>query len=338
MPKKKVVRKTSRKAARRRPKRIAYQPPTNDHLTPGFESAGLVPDRFRGSDEFLDVLTWNIKFFHDRDKARVDRVTEVLAALNADIMVFEEILDGSLDVVAEGLGQRGAGNYVTAYGTTGGQQRVAMMWDIDWIRAKDDVQELFSKGEYETAGGKDAFPRLPLWSAFTALPTPGLKSDPFDLQLVGLHLKSQRGGGADQRKLAADVLALWLQKDAVHVDADVVMIGDWNESPKAAAWQALRELEKSDLALFESINNSEDISHFYYKNKTDLGSRLDLAAVSIAAAKQMASPPTVVRWTSLDTLLKTQPKAQQIKDYIKEISDNVSDHMPVVMRFFFEKP
>lgn len=330
---KREVRRKTRSRSVRRP----YQPVANDNLTRAFTDVGAIPDEFKSSDEFLDVITWNIRFFHDKDAARVERITEILATLNADLMVFQEILGGSMEAVANGLVARGAGHYTTAYGTTGGQQRVAMMWDVDWVRAKDDVREIFERGQYVSPTGKDAFPRLPLWGAFTSVPAPGLDSQPFDLQILGLHLKSQRGGGEDQRRIAADALALWLRKDAVHVDADVVMLGDWNQPPDAAAWQAFRDLEDDDLALFQSINNSEDISHLYYKNKSELGSRLDLASISIAASKQMKDPPKIIRWTSLDDLLASQPNAAEIKEFIKQVSDNVSDHMPVVMRFYFEE-
>jgi hypothetical protein len=77
------------------------------------------------------------------------------------------------------------------YGTTGGDQRIAVMYDLDWIRAKDDIEELFGKGTIIAGDGKDAFPRLPLYAYFTSLSVGG---EPFDFQLAGLHLKSQRGG------------------------------------------------------------------------------------------------------------------------------------------------
>jgi endonuclease/exonuclease/phosphatase family metal-dependent hydrolase len=292
-----------------------------------------VPEELRGTDQFLDVVTWNIRFFHDRDPARVEDIARVLATLNADIVVCQEILDGSLDAVAQKLREAGAGYYQTVYGTTGGNQRVALMWDLDWVRSKDEVREVFGRGQVVTADGKDAFPRLPLWGAFTVRPQEA-DGEPFDLQLLGLHLKSQRGGGETQRTLAADWLAAWLENDARRYDTDVVLLGDWNESPAAAAWAPFREMEEQGEVLFSAINGSHEISHLYYKSKTNLGSRLDLTLISSEAQDRVANVPQVVRWTSLDELLSTQPTGHQIKDLLKQIRENLSDHMPVVTRFY----
>jgi endonuclease/exonuclease/phosphatase family metal-dependent hydrolase len=316
------------------PSRRAYVPPPNDHLSRAFDAAGLIPDRFKGADDFLDIVTWNIRYFHHHDPARVERVTEILSTLNADIVVLQEILEGSLDPVVAGLAQRDAGYYQVAYGTTGGNQRVAIMYDLDWVRAKDDVTELFGKGRVKTPEGKEVFWRLPLRAYLTVLSE---VTDPFDFQLVGVHLKSQRGGGDVQRELAADCLGEWLNSDAQLVDADVIIMGDWNEPPDAPAWRSFHDLESAGRARFRSINTKSAISHLYFKNKRSIGSRLDLVALSMAAKDELVGDPTVVRWRSLDDLLDTQPKAAQIKRYIKEISMDISDHMPVVTRFFFEE-
>ena len=87
--------------------------------------------------------------------------------------------------------------------------------------------------------------------------------------------------------------------------------------------------------VFSKINDGDDISHLMYRNKQDIGSRLDLGAVSVAASSRLVKGSQAVRWTTLDTLLKGNPKAAEIKQYIKETSDNISDHMPVVTRFYF---
>ena len=310
--------------------------PDNDHLSRAFED--IVPAKYKGTDRFLDVICWNIRWFNAGNNERVKKIEAVLNALNADIMVLEEIEQNSLDRVAEMLRDRGAGDYKVAYGTTGGDQRVAIMYDLDWIRAKDDIAELFGKRTVLTADGKDAFPRLPLCGYFTSL---SQESDPFDFQLVGLHLKSQRSSGniqdagKAQRMMAAERLKTWLVREASVLDADVIMLGDWNEPPDAEAWAPIRQLERDGLALFSEINDSDSISHLMYKNKENIGSRLDMAQVSISAASQLTGPTEIVRWKTLDALLKSDPGAAKIKKYIKEISKELSDHMPLVIRFYF---
>jgi hypothetical protein len=42
-----------------------------------------------------------------------------------------------------------------------------MMWDRDWIRAKDEVRDLFPRGHHRAPNGKDAFAgRTPLFGYF----------------------------------------------------------------------------------------------------------------------------------------------------------------------------
>ncbi len=322
--------KTAKKTGTKKSYRIA----DNDNLSDAF--GDQIPEEYRGSDQFLDVVTWNIRYFHDRDQTRVARIAEVMNALNADIFVCEEILEGALDPVAQVLEKKKAGYYQTAYGTTGGQQRVALMWDIEWVRAKDNITELFGKGQITASDGKDCFPRLPLLGVFTSLTkSSDIEANTFDFQLLGLHLKSQRGDGSEQRELAAKSLTQWLTDKAPLVDADVIMLGDWNAPPSSPAWRPFQELENAGKAAFQSINDEGSISHLMYKNKQNFGSRLDLEALSKSTVSQLAKPPEVVRWKGLDQLIASNPKGQAIKDYIAWLGMNVSDHMPVVTRFYF---
>lgn len=318
------------------PNRVNYEPVGNDNISRSFDATGLIPDGLRGTDQFLDIVTWNIRFFHHHDEKRVERISQILSVLNADVIVLQEILFDSLAAVIQRLRELSAGHYQVEYGTTGGNQRVAMMWDLDWVRAKDDVKELVKKGEVRASDGKDAFPRLPLCGYFTSISDLGYSS-PFDFQLVGLHLKSQRGGGAAQRKASGKWLANWLPKSSEEVDSDIILIGDWNEKPSAESWSNLHKLEKEGDLKFKSINSESDISHLYYKNKKKLGSKLDLSVVSVAAYDKIAQDPKVVRWTSLDKFLETSPKASEIKAFLREVREDISDHMPVVTRFYFEE-
>ena len=305
----------------------------NDNVGRGF--LGLVPNGLEGNDTYVDIVTWNIWYFHDRDEKRVDTITDVLEGLNADILVLQEVGHGSLDIVAEKLKERGAGCYQVHYGTTGGSQRVAIMFDMDWIRLKDDVRELYKRNEIiSPQSGKDAFPRLPLWGYFTALPITQL-SQPFDFQLLGLHLKSKRGGGADQREMAGNTLAYWLENQAPRVDSDVIMTGDWNNSPDSKDWKALKELESQGHILFEKINDNSDFSYLYYKNRRQIGSRIDLTAVSVASSDQIAEQPDVVLWKPLEDFLNENPRRTEIIEYFNILKRGVSDHLPVITRFTF---
>ena len=306
-----------------------FIPPDNDHISVGF--ADIVPEEYKGTDRYLDIITWNLFWFHHKEEERVRTVTDILEQLNADILVFQEVVNESLNGVAEELSQRGAGNYEVNYGTTGGNQRIAIMHDLDWIRSKDDVSELFGKKQVIASNNKDAFPRLPLHGIFT-----GLSNDkPFDFHLVGLHLKSQRGGGSEQRQKAAEKLSDWMTKQASQIDEDVIMTGDWNKEPSSDDWKALLDLEKDGEVHFSNINDESEISHLMYQKKSKVGTRLDVTAISVAAYDEVNADPKVVKWKNLDALLDSSQKAKKIKENLKYIKENISDHMPVVTRFYF---
>jgi endonuclease/exonuclease/phosphatase family metal-dependent hydrolase len=311
---------------------------SNDNLSVSFDACDLVPDKYKGDDHCLDVVAWNIKYFNQKDPSRVQAITEILSAINADVFVFEEAMDGSLDSVANDLTAKKAGLYETRYGKTGGNQRVAIMYDTEWVRAKDDIVELFGKGTYKTREGKDVFPRLPLHGQFVCSNPLLPRGEPFDFQLVGLHLKSQRGGGADQRQLAGKHLSKWLLTAAQSIDADVIMLGDWNAPPTSDDWREFVRLEDQRRVAFRNVNDASDFSHLMYKSKNDFASRLDLAAISIASISQMIGKQVdTIRWKSLDEFLKKNPEAGQIKSFIQQVSAKISDHMPIIARFYFTR-
>ncbi len=311
----------------------AATPAANDNLAPAMES--IVPAQYKGTDTYLDIVNWNIRYFNPRDNKRVNKIANIMQAINADIFTLLEIEEGSLEKIIEILGNEKAGYYKVEYGTTGGDQRIAIMYDTEWIRAKDDVAEIFAKKQYLDETGKDAFPRLPLRGYFTGLTSGNTK--PFDFQLLGLHLKSQRGDGSSQREVSAQALASWISDDAPTVDSDIIMLGDWNEPPTAYTWKPLQQLEKKGQVAFTKVNDSSDYSHLMYQTKTKFGSRLDLTCVSLSSMKNMVDKKNnVIRWKPLDDLLANNPNATDLKNYIKETSEGISDHLPVVSRFYWK--
>jgi endonuclease/exonuclease/phosphatase family metal-dependent hydrolase len=310
----------------------------NDNLSKSLKTLiGGISSTHRGSEEFVDVISWNLRWFNHREKERLKNITQILGFLNADIFVFQEVQDGSLEEVAAELEKSGAGYYNVVYGSTGGGQRIAYMYDTEWIRTKDEISELFGKGTVKTGDNKDVFPRLPLYSYFLAKSSVASKSG-FSFQMLGVHLKSQMGDGSSQRRIAAEKLAHWLEKEANDVDSDTIIMGDWNKAPEDDDWSALHKLESEKKIKFKSINDSSDFSHLYYQNKADIGSRLDIAMVTSSAAKQMVGKRSeVVNWLTVNDIIKTAPDrtAKEIIVTLNNIKDNISDHLPLVSRYFF---
>jgi len=293
----------------------------------------FVPDVYQGSDEYLDIITWNIRFFNDRDPERIRIIRQIFEELNADIFVLQEVAEGALDVIAEDLTQRGAGFYETVYGLTGGDIRIAFMYDTEWVRATMEPEELFVEDEPTVQVGrvkKLVFPRYPLHSTFTALSAPGSSQPPFDFHLVGVHLKSQRDSrrghrSEEQRMAAAQYLTEWLQNGTV--DEDVIIAGDWNASPFQPEWEALRNLETDGQLRFANWNHDSEGSHLFQGKP---GSRLDFIVVTsqVEGVEQLQDRSTVVSWNLL--------LEQGVSDSLREqLRSKVSDHLPVLTRFYW---
>lgn len=291
------------------------------------------------SPDFLDICSWNLCWFNSRDTERVKNISNVLSVINSDIFIFLEVEDGSLEEVEVNLKKNGAGFYKSVYGTTGGDQRVAIMYDTEWIKAKDELSELFGKGAVMTVENQDAFPRLPLHGYFEAK-SPIASNPGFTFQLTGVHLKSQMNDGSIQRRLSAEKLAYWLKKDANELDSDVIIMGDFNKDPDSEDWEAIHQLEKTGDVKFSQINDSSEISHLYYKNKREIGSRLDLSIVSTKMSRQMANNRSkVVKWITVDEMQKNlnELSAKDIKGKISEVKKALSDHMILQSRFYLKR-
>ncbi len=304
-------------------------PILNDNISRLLRSGDFVPKDFEGSDRFLDIITWNIKFFNDRDPKRVENIRIVMQELNADIFVLQEIEDGALDVIADMLTISGAGLYKTAYGTTGGDQRVAFIYDMEWVKASTDIEELFATEDLMVQVGdaeKVVFPRLPLSAIFTAYK----EDEPFDFNLVGVHLKSQRGGGQEQRAAAANRLANWIQDEAT--DEDVIIAGDWNAPPERPEWEPLREMEAEGDIKFISFNKSGNTVEPSYLSVGNRRSRLDLIVVSSSVPEaDIQQTAAVVNWN----VLLEKGSSAQTRATLEGLIENISDHLPVLARFYF---
>ena len=315
---------TTSKPRTKKPHVAPIPPASNDNISRRI--GGLVPAALRGSDRFLDIVNWNIKYFTSGDPRRVRLVTLLMEEINADLFVLQEIEHGSLDGVVQALRDAHAGSYKVHYGATGGDQRIAFVYDTEWVKSKQDITDIFKEHNDATPGRKKPFPRLPLYSQFTGRTS----GKAFDFHLMGVHLKSQRvaqgatDAGDAQREAAAVRLARWMKAE-LDDEQDAIVMGDFNAPPDRKEWEALRELERTDKARFVSWNDKKEGSHFY---KSGRNSRLDLVLVSKDAdGNAVDKKAHVINWN--DAFPKT--------DLFNDIVTYISDHRPVISRFYFDE-
>ena len=157
-----------------------------------------------------------------------------------------------------------------------------------------------------------------------------LEDEPFDFNLVGVHLKSQRGGGQEQRTAAAERLAEWIQDEAT--DEDVIIAGDWNAPPDRPEWETLREMEAKKDIKFISFNKSEETVEPSYLSVGNRRSRLDLIVVSSSVPEaDIQQTAAVVNWN----VLLEKGSSAQTKATLESLIENISDHLPILARFYF---
>lgn len=335
--------------------RTSRAPADNDHLSRAFAGARLVPEKYRGTDKYLDVVQWNLEWFgasksRARDQKRFQLIFEVLEAFNADLFVFQEVVGrtaaqpGALDPISEALTSANAGDYRVEYSEAGGEQRIAMMWDRDYVRSKILPEDLFRRGTHRTSDGRDAFAtRAPLYAYFAARedalePRGGTKT--FDFQILGVHLKAMEEG-SPQRLKSAEVLSEWLVNESPRTDSDAVILGDWNAPPEDACWKPFHDLEEEPggRVKFREINDPSDASYLWLRNRSDkFLSRIDLTAMTLSSFQQVEGKAAqVVLWKPVEEILARAGnlKSSEAVRLLKELKEEVSDHLPVVSRFYW---
>lgn len=303
----------------RRPGRSPAPVAANDNISAAINK--YVPEGLRGTDRFLDIVNWNIRYFNELDPARIRLITKIMGEINADIFVLQEIAEGAVDAVASALNSAGAGLYKTAYGQSGGTQRVAFMYDTEWVRTKANFHELFADEPNTLPGStKRIFPRLPFHNIMHAFaPNDGN----FDFHLVGVHLKAYMGDsdpGTQQRQLSAERLMKWSADETE--DRDIIICGDFNKEPRAPEWRAFRDAETQGRVRFGSWNKEAEGSH-WYRGKRSL---IDLVIVSDSAEKvAVQKEATVIPWKGVFGSATLR----------NDLIERISDHMPVISRFYF---
>lgn len=320
----------------------------NDHISAAFEE--FVPEWAKGTDQFLDVVQWNIEWFGAaksaaKDKKRYGLVLDILGALNADLFVFQEVAGptnsgkpGVMDALADDLTKAGFGDYRVEYTAAGGEQRVAMMWDRDFLRAKGEVVDLFNRGTYRTADGKDAFAgRTPLYSHFEMRTVEA--GARFDFQALGVHLKAM-SDGAPQRRKSSEVLRDWIAGDGQGLDADILVLGDFNAPPSdEASFGPLHELEANDERVkFQAINDESDFSYLWLANQSNkFVSRIDLSVMSLSGEFEAELAGKPVNWKPIEQALAEAGglKTLEARAMLAEVKEKISDHLPVIHRFYY---
>ena len=184
-----------------------------------------IPDSVRidvpafGSDNSLEIVTWNVENFPKLGTQTVDDIAEIVTELDADIYGMEEIADTTSFRQLINKLDGYAGTYSSDQYGPGNYQKTAVLYKKN-IVSISNKEMLFTNDDY-------IFPRPPLKVYVTAQKG----AEVFDFTFIVLHLKAYGDAESEARRRSACVkLKSYLDGELVtSADKDYVVVGDWND-------------------------------------------------------------------------------------------------------------
>ncbi|HEX8527523.1 trypsin-like peptidase domain-containing protein, partial [Allosphingosinicella sp.] len=281
-------------------------------------------DKYRGTDQDVDIGSWNIEWFSNRYANKLDRVASVIADFNLDIWALIESSPEAAEKLVDRLDQEYGLKFDVAHSEPGAgteKQSTSMIWNTSTIRRleadwDDEIKtwlnvrsQNFSDDMLEAVHGK-VFDRYPGLFRFQAIDTE------FDFFTVPLHLKAM-DEGALRREMASKILAAAVARMVDKgADRDWILVGDLNAEIASTNFAPLGKHGLVALSAEDEGNQSFTYLKAPYK------SMIDHVYVSPTLAARHGPDSFFV--VAAD---KTYP------DYIKEISD----HRPIVTRLTLGK-
>ncbi len=170
-----------------------------------------------GTDSTLEVMTWNLEQFPKDGQVTVDYITDIITALDVDVIALQEIDDRTLfNQLLQNLvgysGYIGSGNYLN----------LAYIYKSDVVEI-NQIYEIYTSSAYSSP-----FPRTPLVIDFS------YKGN--DFFVINNHLKCCGDGVLDtgnlndeesRRYQACNLLRQYI--DAELTDKRVIVVGDMND-------------------------------------------------------------------------------------------------------------
>ena len=275
------------------------------------ESPVVESDIGFGTDETLDVVTWNIEAFPKNGQATVDAVVEILQGLDADIVALQEISDVAAfeQMVDQMPGWEG---YVDSEWYAG----LAYLYRADVIEAVSNY-EIYTTEEFWAA-----FPRSPQVMEF--------RFRAQDFVVINNHFKCCGDGILDQddswdeetrRMDATNLLKAYI--DTHFAQRRVIVLGDLNDS--------LTDVIQNNV--FASLLNDSDNYQFVDQGIAE-GDDAGWSFPSYPSHLDhiLISSELFGGFEHEDSSVLSFPVDEVFFDGWREYDRNVSDHRPVALR------
>ncbi len=275
-----------------------------------------VPD-FMGTPDFADIGFWNIEHFNNSiSNNRIKNVADVISRLSMDVLGLVEVEKGAMDRLVAELANRGdATNYV--FKNVRGRQDLAVLFDEDTTTVELNTeipnrhrQRLSAK----TPSGKTAFPRAPLFAKCSV--TEG-NQQPVEFILIVVHLKAFGDAQSRaRRRLAASILAEIIEDIRSNEQMPVILGGDFNERMNTDVLNALTG--SPDLFSLTADDATTDAISYVGRSHRSLIDHI-IVSNDVRPGDISGDDAAIVR----------------LDKSVRDFSDDVSDHVPVVFRMIY---
>ena len=258
-----------------------------------------------GTDNTLELLTWNVRNFPLLEQKTVANISEIIKDLDVDIIGFQEIEDTlQFRILLESMPEYN-GLYSQDIYSGGSYQKTAVMYKQDFIQISQ-VKMLFPDDGY-------SFPRPPLQVYVRAIS----ENNIFDFTLIVLHLKAFGGiENEARRRSACQKLKSYLDIERINSqDKDFIVIGDWNDVLDDPASENVFQIFLDDSLNYTFLTRS--LAQNPSNNATYIGSFqsvIDHILVSNDVLNEYQGGTT---------------KVIKVDSYFLPYQNEVSDHRPV---------
>lgn len=304
-----------------------------------------VPSANVPRNETINVVTWNTLWFGNTANGPSDEalqqnnVKRVLDSLRADIYVFEEVANPKAfrDLVTKMTGYKGfCSTAISAGSTLDDAQRICFVYKtslIDSVSAKVLLRGAVNLPNYPNALPERfwASGRLPYLFVADATVNTVKKR----LHIIGIHARANTGGTTataaekqlqyDQRKYDIKVLKDTL--DAQYADANIVMMGDYNDDVD----ETVSEITTTKESTYKPFVDDDKNFKVLTKTLSDNGFR------SYISQPNMIDHITVSN-ELFSSVVANSESVELAFRYIANYQTTTSDHIPVLARLKFIVP
>ena len=275
-------------------------------------SAQSIDDLSFGTDSTFEALTWNIEWFPKNGQTTVNYVSQIIEALDVDLLALQEISDTT--VFKQMVNNLDGYDY---YFKSGWYAGLAYVYKPDVIQI-DQIYEIYTTQPYWSP-----FPRSPMVMEFT------FQNENY--VIINNHYKCCGDGILDlddpgdeetRRYIAQNLLTDYINNH--FADDNVFLVGDLNDNltdiPQNNVFQLT--LNDTDNYLFAdygiAAGSSSDWSYPTWP------SHLDHILITYELFDEHNNPNTVVQTIKVD---------QFLPGGWNEYDVNISDHRPVAIKF-----